>query len=625
MTMFASAQLARAMHIDTDELSQLLMQHGIVPRNDCLNEAQTRQLMRILQEQSSNAEQQSQKNLEMVTDRYVLLIDTCSLLSPKCPGFLSHLIPLLKKKNKQLIVPSSVVAELTKLKKTRIDLSAQIHQLLFRLAALRRESLICVYGSNETFGDRQFLETAIHFMTNSELLVITQDRQLSMDLIEQNRLRSVQGHSIAVSRINSFGYLSRFHPVQNSSGSTPAPQKFQSVARLTPAPDSQELLPMDDMPGSGDPIHGSSGSIRKLGKKLASGGEGTVYELDDSSVAKLYHPKKLTVGRRDKLELMVRTPIDFPGICWPRELLYNHLGQLVGYRMDRASGVELKRCLFTRPALERHFPDWTKVDTVHLCVTILEKICALHRQGVILGDINPLNILVESPEKVWLVDCDSYQIGRYPCPVGTVTFTAPEIQQKPYTSFLRSMGNENFAVATLLFMIMLPGKSPYAQQGGESAVDVIRSMNFPYPCGENNSEHTPEGAWRFLWSHLPRYLKESFYDTFQKDACHSREETRLDAEKWLSAFRHYADLLEQHKMQDPESEKIFPSRWKALNPDSFKVYEQAICTECGQPFDITVGEREYLLQKNLSLPRRCPICRKLRKLGRAGYSISTEQ
>ena len=40
------------------------------------------------------------------------------------------------------------------------------------------------------------------------------------------------------------------------------------------------------------------------------------------------------------------------------------------------------------------------------------------------------------------------------------------------------MGNENFAVATLLFMIMLPGKPPYSQQGGEDPVSNIMKMNF---------------------------------------------------------------------------------------------------------------------------------------------------
>lgn len=97
-----------------------------------------------------------------------------------------------------------------------------------------------------------------------------------------------------------------------------------------------------------------------------------------------------------------------------------------------------------------------------LCITILKKLKYLHDRNVILGDINPNNILVVSPTEVYFVDTDSYQIEGFPCPVGTINFTAPEIQRKDFSTFLRTIGNERFAVATLLFMIMLPGKPPYS-------------------------------------------------------------------------------------------------------------------------------------------------------------------
>jgi DNA-binding helix-hairpin-helix protein with protein kinase domain len=258
-------------------------------------------------------------------------------------------------------------------------------------------------------------------------------------------------------------------------------------------------------------------------------------------------------------------------------------------------------------------------------VTILEKLSVLHHQGIILGDINPLNILVVSPEEVWLVDCDSYQIGGYPCPVGTVRFTAPEIQKKDFSTFLRTPGNESFAIATLLFMIMLPGKSPYAQQGGSDLSEVIQQMDFPYPCEDNRSENTPEGAWRFLWSHLPLYIKRYFYGTFQRGGRYSAESDRLTVDQWLSAFQHYHELLESGKLQsqDPQSGEIFPTRWKIVDPDARTVWQSYVCLECGESFDITVSERDYYVQHNMALPRRCPTCRKLRKLARAGYSFSS--
>ena len=33
-------------------------------------------------------------------------------------------------------------------------------------------------------------------------------------------------------------------------------------------------------------------------------------------------------------------------------------------------------------------------------------------------------------------------------------------------------------------MIMLPGKSPYAQEGGGDLGEAILTMDFPYPCAK---------------------------------------------------------------------------------------------------------------------------------------------
>jgi DNA-binding helix-hairpin-helix protein with protein kinase domain len=58
-------------------------------------------------------------------------------------------------------------------------------------------------------------------------------------------------------------------------------------------------------------------------------------------------------------------------------------------------------------------------------LAILEKIKLLHENDIIIGDINPFNILIKDDKTVYFVDVDSYQVDNYPCPVGTVHFTAP--------------------------------------------------------------------------------------------------------------------------------------------------------------------------------------------------------
>ena len=173
-----------------------------------------------------------------------------------------------------------------------------------------------------------------------------------------------------------------------------------------------------------------------------------------------------------------------------------------------------------------------------------------------MGDINPANILVVSPKEVYFVDTDSYQVENFPCPVGTNNYTAPEIQRKHFSGFLRTMGNENFAVATLLFMIMLPGKPPYSQQGGEDPINNIINMDFSYPFGDSSNKKTPDGPWRYIWSHLTYDLKKAFYNTFRKEGDYSTENTRLTTDEWLPIFTYYLELLDSGKCgkQDKMSE-----------------------------------------------------------------------
>lgn len=653
MNRISMNQAAETVKLDVTALRALLECCGVAVPQEWQREADLWQ--------QEEAAKRSQGKLAWLAERYTMMIDTCSLLHSQFPAFVEHMTPLLRQQGKALIVPSGVVEELKSLLERKPELRETVLQVAETLRKLQEEGLVRIYGgSAEHFGDQQLLSAATHFFTTCELLVITQDSALSADLMHLNQLGSVRGKKLGVSRINRYGYLSRYIPQEerftgSRSHSQPwaptyaaapqttctAPVTSQTVFTAPAAPrvaptapvdrhvipaaplvaGGDEVLPVQWVPGTGDEVHGMAETLR-LGGALGSGGEGTIYNLGDGTVAKIYHAGKLTAARRDKLALMASYPAPCAGVCWPQELLYNQLGELVGYRMERASGKELQRCVLNRTVLERSFPGGKKEDMVRLAITILEKICALHRAGVLLGDINLSNILVASPEKVWFVDCDSYQVGGYPCPVGKSYFIPPELQGKNFSTFLRTPGNEAFAVATLLFMIMLPGKSPYAQQGGGTIEESIRAMEFPYPCGENRSDRTPEGSWRYQWSHLPYFLKEYFYGTFQRGGAYSTEETRLSDEAWLSAFQRYQELLSSGKLQsrDPQSGEIFPTRGKCLNADDQTVSERRTCVECGEEFDILMYERRHFEEKGMEQPRRCPTCRERRKLQRQGLA-----
>ena len=112
---------------------------------------------------------------------------------------------------------------------------------------------------------------------------------------------------------------------------------------------------------------------------------------------------------------------------------------------------------------------------------------------------------------MFLVDCDSYQVDKYPCPVGIPTFLAPELLKRDLSRTLRTNTHEYFALATLIFMILHPGKPPYSHKGGEDPSNNVRKGNFPYQRGDKGSYDVPDGPWRYMFSHLTYEMKEEAF------------------------------------------------------------------------------------------------------------------
>ena len=609
-----------------------------------------------------------------------VFIDTCSLMHEHYAEFEPLLFSTLRATKSYVIVPAKVIEELNKYAQSGTERTAKA--ATYALKSLSQNNMLINIKGDESdnFADNVFQTQFSKFRLQYDLTLITQDVALAHDILALNSIKSQRSsHVIKVFRITSYGTLGindgnleRCNKLQTGGNScNPSLQRqsplFSSASRITTKPDS--TLPSTIIPHEGDILKTSLSSTDVgLTKLLGVGGEGMVFETSmPDLVCKIYNNK---------------CGFKCPGICWPTDIVFNREGQIVGYLMPRAKGFELQRSVFVPKLLQTKFPNWDRRALVHLAVTILEKISYLHRNNIIMGDINPLNILVTSPTEVYFVDTDSFQIEEFPCTVGTINFTAPEIQGKKFGTFLRTLGNEYFAVATLMFMIMLPGKPPYSQLGGDDPVSNIKKMDFSYPLGDKTNSKTPDGAWRFCWSHLPYDLKEAFYNTFRYDGLKASATERISTEDWLDIFRKYLYLLESGKFQsrDPESIKILPKRFKIpsgniarcrlcgqeVDADSLEkgycksclytkgdeiecprchkpmlytnkrklegkkpvpvckecfealsvIYTTAACSDCGNLFSITQGEKEYFEQKGWALPKRCPSCRKKKTSGR---------
>lgn len=398
---------------------------------------------------------------------------------------------------------------------------------------------------------------------------------------------------------------------------------------------NMDVIKVSNIPQEGDIVYTEGNVELKIMDEIGHGGEGHVYFTNSPFLAKIYKSENITNRIKGKIEKMLQRRIECDGICYPVAALYNSQKEFVGYLMPLAKGKELQKCVFMPKLLSKNFPKWKKRDLVELTITILEKIKYLHDRNIIIGDINPNNILVVSSKEVYIVDTDSFQIEDFPCPVGTVNFTAPEIQKQHFGGFLRSKGNENFAVATLLFMLMLPGKPPYAQQGGEDPVSNIIKMDFSYPFGGESNKKAPDGPWRYMWSHLPYYVKEVFYKTFRAGEEFSSADKRPSVDKWIDIFSRYLSDLDSGNMakNDSMSEELFPVRTKKwdsnLNVINCKVCNKEeieelcrggicqscmrkmsnfVCHKCNKKFKVPLSKYLLYTQGKIAAPDMCPDC-----------------
>jgi serine/threonine protein kinase len=313
-------------------------------------------------------------------------------------------------------------------------------------------------------------------------------------------------------------------------------------------------------------------------------------------VAKIYHRNKLTDARKDKLLYMVSHNPNIPNLAWPCAMLYTQNQDWVGYLMPKAPGKALEDVVFHPGVNWKNIKNmgWSRRHLAQVGANIAHTFMQMHKQDMLMGDVNPRNIMVDQDCSVYFVDCDSYQFGDYECPVGKPDYTPPEVHVRMRAEgiteyrYTRTEYNEVYSLAVLLFSVLLPGKAPYAARnaGYDDVVDAVIAGYFPYPYGGDENAVpkgnmlAPAGVFRNIWSHMTHQMKTHFYETFTQTGG-----GRRNAQQWEQALREYIRQIELNHSTDELEPNGYKDTSREGDDSSTKMID-LVCSHCGQKFNI---------------------------------------
>lgn len=147
--------------------------------------------------------------------------------------------------------------------------------------------------------------------------------------------------------------------------------------------------------------------------KLGEGGEGRVHNVSGTA-CKVYFPDCIDDRKREKLRVLQALRVAYPDhVATPIDLLLDDNGTVQGYQMPLLSGdcIEELRNPNTRGTVKHD------TDAINVLMDLLHTLHVLHRSRIVVGDLNPRNVLYKPPD-AYLIDFDSVQVMGYPCGVG---------------------------------------------------------------------------------------------------------------------------------------------------------------------------------------------------------------
>lgn len=215
-------------------------------------------------------------------------------------------------------------------------------------------------------------------------------------------------------------------------------------------------------------LRGNAVSINPS-KSIGKGGEADIYDIGSGLVLKLFKapdhadfvgfPFEQQMAQERLNEHQRKLPA-FPAnlpqrVVTPIDLATDYKKNIVGYSMTYLKNYEMLLKYSDRKFRQAGISNELVVKTF---LDLHETLKAIHKNGVVIGDFNDLNVMVGKGE-AHIIDADSFQFGPFRCAVFTEKFVDPllcnaaeprPILAKPYNEY-----SDWYAFVALLLQSLL--------------------------------------------------------------------------------------------------------------------------------------------------------------------------
>lgn len=368
----------------------------------------------------------------------------------------------------------------------------------------------------------------------------------------------------------------------------------------------QPFKAASSIPEGKDQLFTEDGTKITLVDVLGKGGEGAVYTTNQRDVVAKIYNEKIDENRYKKLCEMTQIPY-MKNICMPLHILFNSKEEVVGYLMEQVPSnyktLQESILQLNNSGVQEMYPSWNRLSIVNACTNICVLFKKLHEKQVLMGDVNPGNIMVnmDNPNNpdVYFVDCESMQYKNYTCPVGQVGYTNPKIYKRyntenpVFSEVIRTKNDELYSIAALLFRILFFGSGPYISKGASDTKQAMIDYNFAYRSEYSTGKDTPEGPNRLIWNNTFKPIRENFAEVFANKKF-------VSIEKWIDDFKTYSRMIKKGNYTDELLPRLY---W---DNENHEYNDYFTCINCNR--EGNMPKNVYAMKIKNGIPPLCREC-----------------